>query len=76
MITAESWEEMRDRKNVDPHSKARDRVAAGGDGANTGREILSELARIPELSWEDAQIMVAIVMEERESDTRDQYDLR
>ena len=76
MITAERWEEMRDRENVDPQSKARDRVVDGGDGANTGRKILRELARIPELSWEDARVMVEIVMEDRESDTRDQYDLR
>ena len=67
---------MPDRKNVDPHSRARDRDVGGGDEVNTGRGILRELARIPELSWEDAQVMVAIVLEDRESDTRDQYDLR
>ena len=76
MITAERWEEMQDRENVDAHSKARDRVVDGGDGANTGRKILSELARIPELSWEDARTMVEIVTEDRESGTRDPYDLR
>ena len=44
--------------------------------AYTGRDILRGLAGIPELSFEDARDMLAIVAEDRENDTRDQYDLR
>ena len=57
-------------------SKSIDRLTDQVGAAHTGRDILRGLAGIPDLSWEDARVMVAIVMEDRESDTRDQYDLR
>lgn len=63
-------------KEGEPISKAIDRRTDQVGAAHTGRDILRELARIPELSWEDARVMVEIVMEDRESGTRDPYDLR
>jgi len=64
------------KKEGESSSKATDRLLDQVGAAHTGRDILRQLARIPELSWDDARIMVEIVTEDRESDTRDPYDLR
>ena len=46
------------------------------DAAHTGRDILRGLTGIPELSYEDARAMLAIVAEDRENEFWDQNDLR
>jgi len=64
------------RKEGESSSKAIDRLMDQVDAAHTGRDILRGLAGIPELSYEDARAMLAIVAEDREKEFWDQNDLR
>ena len=64
------------RKDGESSSKAIDRLMDQVDAAHTGRDILRGLTGIPELSYEDARAMLAIVAEDRENEFWDQNDLR
>ncbi len=67
---------MQKKRDMKSLNRAIDRLISEDDGTHTGREILRGLAKIPELSYEDARVMLRIVIEDRESDTQDPYDLR
>ncbi len=67
---------MRKKRDVESLNRAIDRLISEDDGTHTGRAILGGIAGIQELSYEDARVMLAIVTEDRESETRDPFDLR
>jgi len=67
---------MRKKRDIKSFNRAIDRLISEDEGTHTGREILRGIAGIQELSYEDARVMLAIVTEDRESETRDPFDLR
>ena len=67
---------MRKKRDIESLNRTIDRLIGEDDGSQTGREILRGIAGIQELSYEDARVMLAIVTEDRESETRDPFDLR
>ena len=53
---------MQKKRDMKSLNRAIDRLISEDDGTHTGREILRGLAKIPELSYEDARIMLRIVI--------------
>lgn len=56
--------------------RAEARLIARHNAVTTGRDILRRLPGLPDLSFDDARVMLEIVTEDRENDALDQYDLR
>ncbi len=63
------------KREGESFSKAIDRLIDHVGQAHTGRDILSGLAAMPELSYDDAQVMLAKVAENRENEPWDTHDL-
>lgn len=59
------------RKKGESLSKVIDRLVDHVGAAHTGRDILRSLAAIPDLSCEDARVMLAVIAENRETETWD-----
>jgi hypothetical protein len=57
-------------------ARAVDKILNRRGAPHTGRAILRSLAAIPELSFEDARVMIAVAVEDRESTGGDEDDLR
>ena len=64
------------KREGESFSKAIDRLIDEAGDACTGRDILRGLAELPTLSAEDAEVMLAMVAENRESEPWDEHDLR
>ncbi len=64
------------KREGESFSKAIDRLIDHVGQAHTGRDILSGLETVPQLSNDDAQVMLAKVAENRENETWDDHDLR
>ena len=59
------------RREGESFSKNIDRLIDHVGAAHTGRDILRSLTAVPELSYEDARVMLAVVAENRETETWD-----
>ncbi len=57
-------------------SKAIDRLIDQVGAAHTGRDILQGLSGVTQLSYDDAEVMLSVVAENRENETWDGHDLR
>lgn len=64
------------KREGESFSKAIDRLIDQAGAAHTGREILQGLSGVAELAHDDAQVMLAVVAENRENETWDDDDLR
>jgi predicted CopG family antitoxin len=64
------------KREGESFSKAIDRLIDQVGEAHTGRDVLRGLSGIPQLSYDDAQVMLAKVAENRGNETWDEHDLR
>lgn len=64
------------KREGESFSKVIDRLIDQVGEAHTGRDILGGITALPELSYDDAQIMLAKVAENREDETWEEHDLR
>ncbi len=64
------------KREGESFSKAIDRLIDQVGQTHTGRDVLGGLAAVPQLSDDDAQVMLAKVAENRENETWDEHDLR
>jgi len=65
-----------EKKDGESFSKAIDRLLEEVSGAHTGRHILCGLGEILALPEQDAEAMLAVVRENRESEAWEEHDLR
>lgn len=64
------------KREGESFSKAIDRLIEEVGKAYTGRDILQGLAAVQPLSYDDAEIMLSVVAENRENESWDDHDLR
>jgi len=64
------------KREGESFSKAIDRLIDRVGAAHTGRDILRNLSAIPTLSYDDAEVMLAVVAENRDNESWDDDDLR
>jgi len=64
------------KKEGESFSKVIDRLLEEVGAAHTGRDILRGLTRIPPLDGRDAEAMLAMVSEDRETEAWEAHDLR
>jgi hypothetical protein len=64
------------KREGESFSKAIDRLIDEAGDACTGRDILRGLSKVPPLPAEDAEVMLAVVAENREGEPWDEHDLR
>ena len=64
------------KREGESFSKAIDRLIDEVGDASTGRDILRGVSEVPPLPAEDAEVMLAVVAENRESESWDEHDLR
>ena len=60
---------------MNPFSKTLNRLLDLVESAHTGRDILRRLAEVPSLAQEEAEQMLAVVTENRESESWVEHDL-
>ncbi len=63
------------KREGESFSRVIDRLLDEVSAAHTGQDILRGLAGIPPLSGEDAEVMLAVVSESRQSETWADHDL-
>lgn len=64
------------KREGESFSKAINRLIDEVGTAHTGRDILQGLSGVVPLSFDDAQVMLSVVAENRENETWDDHDLR
>jgi predicted CopG family antitoxin len=64
------------KREGESFSKAIDRLIDQVGAAHTGRDILQGLSDVKQLSYDDAEVMLSVVAENRENETWDDHDLR
>jgi len=64
------------KREGESFSKAINRLIDQVGAAYTGRDILQGLSGVVPLSYDDAQVMLSVVAENRENETWDDHDLR
>jgi predicted CopG family antitoxin len=64
------------KREGESFSKAIDRLIDQVGAAHTGQDILQGLSDVKQLSYDDAEVMLSVVAENRENETWDDHDLR
>ena len=64
------------KREGESFSRAIDRLIDQVGAAHTGRDILQGLSGVKQLSYDDAEVMLSVVAENRENETWDGHDLR
>jgi predicted CopG family antitoxin len=64
------------KREGESFSKAIDRLIDQVGSAHTGRDILAGLSDVKRLSYDDAETMLSVVAENRDTETWDDHDLR
>ncbi len=64
------------KREGESFSRAIDRLIDQVGAAHTGRDILQGLSDVKQLSYDDAEVMLSVVAENRENETWDDHDLR
>ena len=64
------------KREGESFSKAINRLIDELGAAHTGRDILQGLSSVKQLSYDDAEVMLSVVAENRENETWDDHDLR
>ena len=64
------------KREGESFSRVIDRLIEEVGAAHTGRDILRGLTDVPALTGKDAEVMLAVVAENREREPWDEHDLR
>jgi predicted CopG family antitoxin len=64
------------KREGESFSKTIDRLIDQVGAAHTGRDILQGLSAVQQLTYDDAEVMLSVVAENREDEAWDDHDLR